>query len=136
VQTFLPYPSFAASAACLDKRRALKQVVEAKQIIDVLEGTTQGWKNHPAVKMWAGFVPALTQYYNAFFVHCEAVHKINFNKLKYKEPPLNVKMPEWLYESRFCASHRSNLLRKKPEYYGQFGWIEPNNLEYWWPTKN
>ena len=32
------------------------------------------------------------------------------------------------------ASHRSNLLKKDPEHYGQFGWSEPHDLAYVWPT--
>ena len=37
------------------------------------------------------------------------------------------------FPDAFHASHRSNLLRKDPDWYGQFGWTEPNNLEYVWP---
>ena len=32
------------------------------------------------------------------------------------------------------ASHRSNLLRKDPEHYMQFGWTEPPDLPYVWPV--
>lgn len=32
------------------------------------------------------------------------------------------------------ASHRSNLLRKEPEHYTQFGWTEPPDLAYVWPV--
>jgi hypothetical protein len=31
------------------------------------------------------------------------------------------------------ASHRSNLLRKDSEFYGKFGWAEPDDLPYFWP---
>ena len=41
--------------------------------------------------------------------------------------------PSWLTE-KFCASHRSNLLRKNPEFYSQYEWKEPNNLPYIWPV--
>ncbi len=51
MQTFLPYESFDESTMVLDKKRCWKQVVEAAQIIDVLEGRRTGWANHPAVKM-------------------------------------------------------------------------------------
>lgn len=44
--------------------------------------------------------------------------------------------PVWLLDSRLSISHRSNLLRKDPVYYGKFGWTEPDNLPYFWPTKN
>ena len=32
------------------------------------------------------------------------------------------------------ASHRSNLLRKEPAHYTQFGWTEPPDLPYVWPV--
>jgi len=41
--------------------------------------------------------------------------------------PSDYRRPTWISE-KFCASHRSNLLRKNPEWYGQFGW---RNLLIW-----
>jgi len=55
MQTFLPYVNFAESAKCLDYRRLGKQRVEAKQILDVLNGKTTAWQNHPCVKAWKGY---------------------------------------------------------------------------------
>ena len=43
-------------------------------------------------------------------------------------------MPSWLGDLDFHASHRSNLLRKDPEWYGQFGWNDPHDLPYVWPV--
>ena len=40
--------------------------------------------------------------------------------------------PYWLGNSDFHASHRSNLLRKDPEHYAQFGWTESDDLPYVW----
>lgn len=45
-----------------------------------------------------------------------------------------VVLPKWLGMERFHASHRSNLLRKMPEWYKYFGWEEPDNLPYFWPN--
>jgi hypothetical protein len=42
--------------------------------------------------------------------------------------------PPWLGCDEFHSSHRSNLLRKLPEHYSQFGWSEPNDLPYVWPN--
>ena len=66
MQTFLPYPSFAESAACLDSKRLGKQRVEALQIWNIVSGkrSTGGWINHPATKMWRGYEKALTEYMN------------------------------------------------------------------------
>ena len=43
--------------------------------------------------------------------------------------------PLWLGDPTFHASHRSNLLRKDPVFYGKHGWSEPTDLPYVWPTK-
>jgi Pyrimidine dimer DNA glycosylase len=62
VQTFLPYPDFAASAVALDCRRLGKQRVEALQILRALTRERYGWKHHPAVRMGAGYEDALARY--------------------------------------------------------------------------
>ena len=59
MQTFLPFPGFAESAMVLDSRRLGKQRVETFQILRALTWPSCGWKKHPAVRMWRGFVPAL-----------------------------------------------------------------------------
>ncbi|TMR24154.1 hypothetical protein ETD86_05390 [Nonomuraea turkmeniaca] len=59
MQTFLPYPDFAASAAVLDPLRLDKQRVEALQILRALTVSEYGWRHHPVVKMWAGYEAAL-----------------------------------------------------------------------------
>lgn len=41
--------------------------------------------------------------------------------------------PAWFGEPAFHASHRSNLLRKDPVFYGTQGWSEAPDLAYVWP---
>src|SRR4051794_41669190 len=62
MQTFLPYADFGASSIALDDRRLGKQRVETFQILRALTWPNYAWKNHPAVRMWRGFVPALVAY--------------------------------------------------------------------------
>jgi len=62
VQTFLPYPDLRASCVVLDDRRLGKQRVETFQILRALTWPSYAWKNHPAVRMWRGFVPGLVEY--------------------------------------------------------------------------
>ena len=62
MQTFLPFPDFQQSAAVLDRVRLGKQRVEALQILRALVIPEYGWQSHPAVRMWMGYVPALTMY--------------------------------------------------------------------------
>ncbi|HKO85972.1 MAG TPA: MSMEG_6728 family protein, partial [Actinomycetota bacterium] len=62
MQTFLPYPDFAASAQALDPRRLGKQRVEALQVLQGLTQPGYAWRHHPAVRMWRGHEEALGTY--------------------------------------------------------------------------
>lgn len=45
--------------------------------------------------------------------------------------------PSWLQgdsAARLVDSHRSNLLRKDPVFYGKYGWDVPPDLPYYWPV--
>ncbi|MEU7740966.1 MSMEG_6728 family protein [Nonomuraea sp. NPDC049158] len=61
MQTFLPYPDFARTAAVLDPLRLGKQRVEALQILRALTIPGYGWRHHPAVRMWASYEEALVR---------------------------------------------------------------------------
>lgn len=141
MQTFLPYPSFVQSAKVLDNKRLGNQRVEVLQLLQALTGErVSAWRNHPAAKMWQGYEAALAAYgvvictewvSRGFVDTCEGkilalptgyVHGVGFTP------------PPWLGDPTFHASHRSNLLRKMPEWYEQFGWTEPSDLPYVWPT--
>lgn len=135
--TFLPYPSFAVSAQVLDRKRCWKQVLEAWQILQTLLGTYErgGWKHHPCTKMWRGYEAALAVYYNVFLEESVLTHHINVVKML----PVELKnevvtLPSWLGDERLHASHRSNLIRKNEDFYGQFGWTEHNKMPYYWPA--
>lgn len=114
------------------------------------------WYNHPAVQMWKGYEYRLTCY---GVVVCSEWIARGFNdtcrdkildhqwRLYYELETLwgvnsigivdraHKPYPTWLGNEAFHASHRSNLLRKSPEHYSQFGWTEPHDLPYIWPTK-
>lgn len=140
MQTFLPYSNFVESAAVLDRQRLGKQRVETLQIMQTLAGISKGrgWVNHPATKMWRGHEYALLRYQIAI---CK-----EWKSRSYKDTCLEKTFaafdlivdectePEWLGREDIHASHRSNLLRKKPEHYSKFGWTELDNLEYIWPV--
>ena len=133
MQTFLPHPDLQRSLECLDYRRLGKQRVEAFQLINVISGATQkrGWVNHPAAVMWRGHLDALKLYQNLAIL--EWIKRGYNNTMKLMECPTQPLMPSWFGDAAFHASHRSNLLRKDPIYYGQFGWTEPATLPYIWP---
>lgn len=135
MQTFLPYPSYLRSVKVLDYRRLGKQRVECLQILNALKSPTNGWRNHPAVLMWRGYENSLTFYMKTVIL--EWIYRgYKNNMIVPKIDSNNLVHPKWLGLDEFHASHRSNLLRKNPKYYSKFGWIEPDNLGYFWPTKH
>jgi hypothetical protein len=149
MQTFLPLPSFRASAACLDNKRLGKQRVECKQILLCLgvpigEHTPgkSSWRNHPAVRMWAGSEIALIAY---SAVICREWRRRGFRDTLHQQfmeaydrerGGLIVPYPRWFRSKRFHSSHRSNLLRKDYNHYSRFGWMEPIDLPYYWPVSD
>ena len=138
MQTFLPVADFAESAALLDDARLGKQRVEAYQIIRTLDGVTKGWRNHPAVRMWRGYEPALLVYALAI---CDEWDRRGYADTVREKLAAHLrddggepKLPPWLGDEALHASHRSNLLRKDPDFYGRYGWPEPPDLPYVWPV--
>ena len=150
MQTFLPYRNTWRTARCLDNTRLGKQRVECKQIlltlgIDVGEhrgNPLSRWRNHPAVRMWQGHELCLAEYAE---IMCIEWRRRGFNDSllsqfqavvgQLTEPSLFTShAPNWIGYDRLHASHRSNLLRKDPQHYGQFGWQEPADMPYWWPV--
>lgn len=131
MQTFLPYRSFQKSARCLDSKRLGKQRVEAKQILNTLQHVSTGWRHHPAVKMWKGYEDALEQYLREMIV--EWVRRGNANSIPIPRKS-TYQAPPWLGWKRFHQSHKSNLLRKHPAYYGDKFKVE-SNLPYYWPKE-
>ncbi len=62
MQTFFSESTPEESLKLLDYRRLGKQRVEGYQILRTLTNISNGWKNHPAVKMWRNYEPALLDY--------------------------------------------------------------------------
>lgn len=140
MQTFLPLPSFTETAAILDRQRLGKQRVEAWQILRALHGETKGWTTHPASLMWRGYEPALAVY--AVAICDEWIARGYKDTMRERflaylmaanERSIGHLYPHWLGDADFHASHRANLLRKDPVYYGRFGWQESPDLPYVWP---
>jgi hypothetical protein len=151
VQTFLPYPSFEASARALDHRRLGKQRVEALQILNALTVAGNGWRNHPAVLMWRGYEEALVRYcLDICAVWCElgfndtcatkvtdalrerlGIHRVRTQA----ELESDGDVPPWLGDQDLHRSHRSALLRKDAAHYRPLFGEEPDDLEYVWPVR-
>lgn len=138
MQTFLPLPDFAESARVLDRQRLGKQRVENLQVMKALV-TRTGWVNHPVTKMWRGYECMLMTYQEAICSEWTSRGYKDTCQVKTWELhdlacTLATETPPWLGDEAFHASHRSNLLRKMPEHYSQFGWTEPDDLPYVWPV--
>lgn len=148
IQTFIPYPNLTKSAQVLDRQRLGKQRVETLQILNTLYGVSKGWENHPAVKMWRGYEPALVLYGQAIcnewltrgyqdtcgekmvklYLKREQILAIDLHSL------FDVEFPKWWGVEPIHQSHQSNLLRKMPEHYSKFFTDVPDDLEYVWPV--
>ncbi len=151
MQSFLPYPDFAATARVLDPRRLGKQRVEAIQILRGLVVPNYGWRHHPAVKMWAGYEEALVRYGLEICaawtatgrpdtceqtLRTDLANHCNLTTVR-TQPALATAgdLPPWLGNNTFHRTHRSALLRKDPDYYGPL-FNDPADLPYLWPTSD
>lgn len=124
----------------LDYRRLGKQRVEALQIMNALVGVSTGWRNHPATIMWENHICALAHY---GLMCCEEWVLRGYNDslagkfllvrnvgLSYGDCP---EPPKWLNDIR--ESHRSNLIRKDPEFYQHLWPNTPPDIPYVWPNQ-
>ncbi|MEH1015273.1 MSMEG_6728 family protein [Micromonospora sp. CPCC 206060] len=152
MQTFLPYPDFVASARSLDQRRLGKQRVETIQVLRGLTRPGYGWRNHPAVKMWAGYEEALVRYgldvcavwsaggradTCAATLVSDLAASCDISRVRSQTELAGAgELPPWLGRADLHASHRSSLLRKDPEHYRPIFGDVPPDLEYVWPPSD
>lgn len=132
MQTFLPYRSFTRTMRCLDYRRLGKQRVEARQILNALEGKSRGWRSHPAVLMWAGHESSLRMYLRCAILEWMRRGYVNNMEIPRLER-CSARKPPWL-TAAFVETHRSNLIRKDRAYYGPMRHT-PSDLPYLWPVR-
>lgn len=132
MQVFLPYSDFYASVESLDSKRLGNQIHNEAYVL--MRG---GWPNHPAAKIWAGYHHALSLYalagldvlkargyeYPRWYTYYEEIASLEEN----------TGLPAVVGYEPFHASHRSQLLKKNPKWYSQFGWKElPGEFSYVW----
>lgn len=90
-----------------------------------------GWRRHPVARMWRGYESELAVY---FWTMVEEWKRRGYRStIVLPKPTGGLVPPPWLGDPRLHSSHRSNLLRKEPEWYGRFGWSESPDQPYWWP---
>lgn len=157
MQTFLPRRSFAESAKCLDNKRLNKQRVETFQlynivvgqrfdsITDEILGPADGFRNHPAARMWKTSPHMLCLYGMYISEECNRRGIQDHRGLGYfferrmsRHPFI---IPAWLSDDRIdrvTYTHQCNLIRKDAEFYRpQFPDIsigEAFKTDYYWPV--
>jgi hypothetical protein len=147
----VPFEGFSDSAAVLDNKRLNKQLLEGRQIYNILSsGRTSGaWVNHPAVKMWRNHENSLFQYLLAMRIECDlrgiatqknwdAITEMHNNNWHRGDTVIH---PAWLGDERVHLSHRQNLYKKSPDYYAEFSRDNAlakcsccDSCNYFWPT--
>ena len=151
MQSFLPYPEFARTAAVLDPRRLGKQRVEAIQILRGLTVPGYGWRHHPAVKMWTGYEEALVRYGLEICAvwtssgradTCkltllqDLADRCGTTRVRLQHQLASAKdLPPWLGDEKLHRSHRSALLQKDPDFYGKL-FDDPVGLPYVWRSSD
>lgn len=144
MQTFLPCSTFGECARTLDDRRLGKQRVETLQILRALVWPRYGWKRHPAVAMWRGFVPALVGYGVAVCRewrsrgHSDSIlpSLLDFSGGVVPEEETlweDDLLPPWLGARDLHLSHRSALVAKEESHYRTLFPDTPDGLPYVWP---
>ncbi|MEV5407315.1 MSMEG_6728 family protein [Thermopolyspora sp. NPDC052614] len=149
MQTFLPYPDFAETAAVLDQRRLGKQRVEALQVLRGLTVPGYGWRHHPAVRMWRGHEEALVRYgleicrvwrAAGHADTCAGLLRAELHSARHIEAPRGQAelaeagaLPPWLGDPDFHRAHQSALIRKDPDHYRPLFPLVPDDLPYVWP---
>lgn len=163
MQTFLPLADFEPSLQTLNDKHLNGQRNEAYQIIlaltehqptakgDLWDGTSVEPKTfryavHTVARQWKGYEFSLLAYLDSvmivghsrgLFLTSDVVDRalacfVASHPTEVWEYT-DMEDPPWMGDERLHASHRSNLLRKDPAHYGQFGWKEPHDLPYFYP---
>lgn len=122
---FIPInSSLTKSALCLDDTRLNKQILEAYQIINIIEsikktGTKKGigYSYHSIIPMWFNNIPAIELFHDlclAEWIRREKNNDFSKPSRKYlsKNTLKNIEMPKWFGRNDIHAAYRSKLLFK------------------------
>ncbi|QCW22036.1 hypothetical protein SEA_YAKULT_32 [Gordonia phage Yakult] len=129
MQTFLVAPRN------LDPKRLANQVNECQSIwVALTEG--RGYVHHPATRMWEGYEIALAQYAVAMCEEHErrtmSTHALHEN-FRQRRAQGRLQRPWWWGHAGLLESHRSNLIRKRAEWYLPRYPDTALSLPYLWP---
>jgi hypothetical protein len=138
MQTFITDFDMIQNAKNLDNKRLGKQRVESIYIAEVLlKNNKNGYKNHPIVKLWKGYESYLIIIYLRSILNewesrgfKNVLCNEHYKNLVLEINPIIV-TPPWITKE-FIEAHRSNLIRKNPEYYKKLWPNTKEGLKYIW----
>ncbi len=116
MQIFMPFSDVVSSLKSLDNKRLGKQRVEARWIIDIIQGIKQG-QNHPIIGMYRNYLPALIYYYNTCL---EEFAARGYHNDKLQPIPLNedcIVFPWFWNDEIILDRQKAILVFKDPTYY-------------------
>lgn len=130
MQTFIPTPDHLTTARVLDRQRLGKQRVESWQILRTLVGDSDGWRNHPAVRMWRGHERFLCNYTTDLIMEWRGRGYRDSRyplivELRERFPEMSSEPPSWWGRADVHESHVAMLLRKKYDHYAVALHISP-----------
>jgi hypothetical protein len=159
MQTFLSEYTFKASVQALDNDRLNKQLLEARQILKILviDNPKAGWFNHPAVRQWDGYIPALFRYCKVTKDECKRrsiKYDVNWDvildlyedwKDSVAQEEHRVVKPYWYrgwQADSVVTTHRARLHVKQPKWYKEYKpFVKParelvccGRCNYFWPS--
>lgn len=133
METYIPYPSFAASAEVLSASERVMSFISAMATLSVIHevevvGASQEYiKRHPMVRLWREHDVFLFEYADAMY---EAMSPAVQGKLAHRREALqrhlewatsgsySMEPPRWLGDAEFHTQQQAALLRLNPEFYG------------------
>jgi hypothetical protein len=135
--TFIVSSRFDENAKCLDTKRLGKNITESMQVYKYITGQGKMQGNPHPYRMWEGYEKCLLSYICA--LHDEWIARFDDGRRGGKRTHKNgleaeeivsktsfsdYKEPDWITDERVLSSHRSALLYKDSDWYGQWGWKE------------
>lgn len=143
MMTFIVVACFVETARLLIGQHLRKQRLEAKQLIEIITQweiyyagrgpAPVGHRNHPTVKMWTHYLPALMYYYNCMVQ--EHIRRGGKNTMELYTITQEIVIPWFVHWPAMIQSHRAMLCRKHPGWYdGRFDvWPSAMQYGYIWP---
>lgn len=154
MKTFLTHIGYNKSLQQLDDHRLGAQRVDARKLLMILGGHSNGYEQHPSIQMWRGWELSLCMYGAAACYQWRLVRnnecdlyawfadQANWwqrNGISEKYAPFHdaqEPFPPWCKDLDLMRSHRSNLIRMAPLYYSHKWPNTPENMPYLWPIND